>query len=36
MNNLMTKWLNFFNVDIFENGVPLPYWRLSFLTSLSF
>lgn len=32
----MEKWLDFFNNEIFASGVPLPYWKLSFLTALTF
>ena len=31
-SELMSKWQDFFNEDVFANGVPLPYWKLSFLT----
>jgi hypothetical protein len=30
------KWLNYFNTQVFGNGVPLPYWNLQFLTDLTF
>ncbi len=33
---LAEKWFTFLNEDIFGNGVPLPYWKLSFLTKLDF
>ena len=36
LNELMQKWSTFFNVDVFAKGVPLPYWKLSFLTKLTF
>jgi len=32
----MQKWLDFFNNEVFDSGVPLPYWKLSFLTALTF
>ena len=36
LNDLMMRWSTFFNVDVFSKGVPLPYWKLSFLTKLTF
>jgi len=30
------KWLDFFNNEIFGSGVPLPYWKLSFLSLITF
>jgi hypothetical protein len=30
------EWLNYFNLEVFRNGVPLPYWKLSLLTELKF
>lgn len=32
----MSKWLDFFNNEVFDSGVPLPYWKLSFLTAMTF
>lgn len=30
------KWLNFFNEEVFATGIPLPYWKLSFLSSITY
>ena len=30
------KWLDWLNNDLFQSGVPLPYWHLSLLTALTF
>lgn len=30
------RWFEYLNDDVFGRGVPLPYWKLSFLTKLSF
>ena len=30
------KWLAFLNDQMFMQGIPLPYWKLSFLTALTF
>ena len=30
------RWLDFFNNEIFQAGVPLPYWKLEFLTKIDF
>jgi len=35
-NQQATKWYEFLNEEVFAQGVPLPYWKLSFLTKLTF
>jgi hypothetical protein len=30
------EWLDYLNLEVFRTGVPLPYWKLSFLTKLAF
>ena len=30
------EWLDYLNLEVFRTGVPLPYWKLSFLTNLTF
>jgi hypothetical protein len=29
-------WFEFLNDEVFSKGVPLPYWKLSFLSKLNF
>jgi hypothetical protein len=36
MNKKADSWFAFLNEEIFGKGVPLPFWKLSFLTKLSF
>ena len=36
MNYRSEQWFSFLNEDVFGAGVPLPYWKLSFLTKLKF
>ena len=35
-NTQAARWYAFLNEEVFGKGVPLPYWKLSFLTKLSF
>lgn len=30
------KWLEFFNNEVFDTGIPLPYQKLSFLTAMTY
>jgi len=36
MSEVSERWYQFLNDEVFGKGVPLPYWKLSFLTKLSF
>jgi hypothetical protein len=36
MDQKASLWFSFLNEEIFGKGVPLPYWKLSFLTKLNF
>jgi hypothetical protein len=30
------KWLDYLNTEVLQDGIPLPYWKLSILFALTF